>query len=223
VRGDGAPTPLPSLPALSPCYEHTRLGRRFAIGHCWASSPGTRYDPPVHYCRDRRLILITSLGIGGFPPAIALALLSAKDWTGELDALINLARLRGYYVRVAAEGVFEVEEKLTRLCHGTAAQVRRWLRENTGEETDSDYGHFRNGGAISNRRYFRQTDDDEGPRAQPPTPLGFIRMSAISTILPRFSSSRCSELPAHDCPCLQSPCLQSVPRSCQSAAGDPRT
>ena len=63
------------------------------------------------------LILITSLGIGGFPSAIALALtftgatvillmgckgwpregisLSAKDWTGELDALINLARLQG--------------------------------------------------------------------------------------------------------------------------------
>ena len=154
------------------------------------------------------LILITSLGIGGFPPAIALALtftgatvilmmgctgwpregimLSAKDWTGELDALINLARLRGYYVRVAAEGVFEVEEKLTRrcVCHGTAAQVRRWLRENTGEETDNDYEQFRNGGAISNRRYFRQTDDDEGPRAQPLTPLGSIRMSTISTILP---------------------------------------
>ena len=154
------------------------------------------------------LILLTSLGIGGFPPAIALALtftdatvillkgckgwprdgimLSAKDWTGELDALINLARLRGYYVRAAAEGVFEVEEKLTRrcVCHGTAAQVRRWLRENTGKETDNDYGHFRNGGAISNRRYFRQTDDDEGPRAQPLTPLGSIRMSTISTILP---------------------------------------
>ena len=104
------------------------------------------------------LILITSLGIGGFPPAIAVALtftgatvilmmgctgwppegiiLNANDWTGELDALINLARLRGYYVRVAAEGVFEVEEKLTRrcVCHGTAAQVRRWLRENTVEE-----------------------------------------------------------------------------------------
>ena len=154
------------------------------------------------------LILITSLGIGGFPPAIALALtftgatvilimgctgwpregimLSVKDWTGELDALINLARLRGYYVRVAAEGVFEVEEKLTRrcVCHGTAAQVRRWLRENTGEETDNDYGRFRNGGAISNRRYFRQTDDNEEPRAQPLAPLGTIRMSTISTILP---------------------------------------
>ena len=154
------------------------------------------------------LILITSLGIGGFPPAVALAItiigaivilmmgctgwtregimLSDTDWTGELDALINLARLRGYYVRAAAEGVFEVEEKLTRrcVCHGTAAQVRRWLRENTGEETDNDYEQFRNGGAISNRRYFRQTDDDEGPRAQPLTPLGSIRMSTISTILP---------------------------------------
>ena len=153
------------------------------------------------------LILITSLGIGGFPPAIALALtftgatvilmmgctgwpregimLSAKDWTGELDALINLARLRGYYVRVAAEGVFEVEEKLTRrcVCHGTAAQVRRWLRENTGEETDNDYGHFRNGGAISNRRYFRQTDDDEGPRA-----------SLLKQSLQRIARSRLSLL-----------------------------
>ena len=143
------------------------------------------------------LILITSLGIGGFPPAIARAftftgatvilmmgctgwpregiMLSVKDWTGEL-----------YYVRAAAEGVFEVEEKLTRrcVCHGTAAQVRSWLRENTGEETDNDYERFRNGGAISNRRYFRQTDDDEGPRAQPLTPLGSIRMSTISTILP---------------------------------------
>jgi hypothetical protein len=136
------------------------------------------------------LILVTSLGIGGFPPAIALALtftgaivilmmgctgwpregimLSATDWTGELEALINLARLRGYYVRTGADGIFEVEEKLTGrcVCHGTAAQVRRWLRENTGEETDNDYGHFRNGGAILNRWYFRQTDDDEGPRAR---------------------------------------------------------
>jgi len=154
------------------------------------------------------LIIVTSLELGGFPPAIALAItiigaivilmmgctgwpregimLSDTDWTGELDALINLARLRGYYVRAAAEGVFEVEEKLTRrcVCHGTAAQVRRWLRENTGEETDNDYERFRNAGAISNRRYFRQTDDDEGPRAQPLTPLGSIRMSTISTILP---------------------------------------
>ena len=154
------------------------------------------------------LILVTSLGIGGFPPAIVLAvtftgaivilmmvctgwpregiMLSATDWTGELDALINLARLRGYYVRAAADGIFEVEEKLTGrcVCHGTAAQVRRWLRENTGEETDNDYEHSRNGGAIFNRRYFRQTDYDEGPRAQPLTPLGFIRMSAISAILP---------------------------------------
>jgi hypothetical protein len=156
------------------------------------------------------LILVTSLGIGGFPPATALALTltgatvilmmgctgwpregimlrgGATDWTGELDALINLARLRGYYVRVAADGIFDVEEKLTGrcVCHGTAAQVRRWLRENTGEETDNDCGHFRNGGANSNRQYFRQTDDDEGPQAQPLTPLGSIRMSAISTILP---------------------------------------
>jgi hypothetical protein len=104
------------------------------------------------------LILVTSLGIGGFPPVIALAITltgasvilmmacagwpygggsgimlrgGAADWTGELDALINLAHLRGYYVRAAAEGIFEVEEKLTGrcVCHGTAAQVRRWLRE----------------------------------------------------------------------------------------------
>ena len=154
------------------------------------------------------LILITSLGIGGFPPAIALALtftgatvilmmgctgwpregimLSTTAWTGELDALINLARLRGYYVRAAADGIFEVEEKLTgrSVCHGTATQVRRWLRENTGEETDNDYGHFRR------------------PRAQPLTPLGSIRMSAISTILPslleqslqRIARSRLSQL-----------------------------
>jgi hypothetical protein len=104
------------------------------------------------------LILVTSLGIGGFPPAIALAITltgatvilmmacagwpwgggsgiilrgGATDWTGELGALINLAQLRGYYVRAAAEGIFEVEEKLTGrcVCHGTAAQVHRWLRE----------------------------------------------------------------------------------------------
>jgi hypothetical protein len=141
------------------------------------------------------LILITSLGIGGFPPAIALALtftgaivilmiectgwpregimLSATDWTGELDALINLARLRGYYVRAAADGIFEVEERLAGrcVCHGTAAQVRRWLWENTSEETGNDYGHFRNGGAILNRRYFRQTDDEEGRKLSRRTPL----------------------------------------------------
>jgi hypothetical protein len=104
------------------------------------------------------LILVTGLGTGGFPPAIALAITltgatvilmmacagwpsgggsgimlrgGAMDWTGELGALINLAQLRGYYVRAAAEGMFEVEEKLTGrcVCHGTAAQVRRWLRE----------------------------------------------------------------------------------------------
>ena len=77
------------------------------------------------------LILVTSLGIGGFPPAIALAITlagatvilmmacaglpwgggsgimlrgGATDWTGELGALINLAQLRGYYVRAAAGG-----------------------------------------------------------------------------------------------------------------------
>jgi len=70
------------------------------------------------------LILVTSLGIGGFPPVIALAITligatvilmmawagwpgwpweggsgimlrdAATDWTGELGALINLAQLR---------------------------------------------------------------------------------------------------------------------------------
>ena len=56
---------------------------------------------------------------------------AATDRTGELGALINLAQLRGYYVRATTEGIFEVEEKLTgrSVCHGTAAQVRRWLRE----------------------------------------------------------------------------------------------
>jgi hypothetical protein len=55
----------------------------------------------------------------------------ATDWTDELSALINLPQLRGYHVRAAAEGIFEVEEKLTGrcVCRGTAAQVRRWLRE----------------------------------------------------------------------------------------------
>jgi hypothetical protein len=47
----------------------------------------------------------------------------ATDWTDELSALINLGQLRGYYVRAAAEGIFEVEENLTGrcVCHGTAA------------------------------------------------------------------------------------------------------
>ena len=94
--------------------------------------------------------------------------LDTTDSTGELGSLINLARPRGFHVSAAAGEIFEVEEKLTGrcVCHGTAAQVRRWLRENTGEETDNDCGHFRNGGANSNRQYFRQTDDDEGPRAR---------------------------------------------------------
>ena len=92
------------------------------------------------------LILITSLGIGGFPPAIALALtftgatvilmmgctgwpregitLSDTDWTGELDALINLARLRGYYVRTAADGIFEVEESSPAVAFAMAPQRR---------------------------------------------------------------------------------------------------
>ena len=110
------------------------------------------------------LILVTSLGIGGFPPAIALAITltgatvilmmacagwpwgggsgimlrgGATDWTGELGALINLAQLRGYYVRAAAEGIFEVEEKLTGrcVCHGTAEQSGR--RTSTCAETKS--------------------------------------------------------------------------------------
>jgi len=96
------------------------------------------------------LILVTSLGIGGFPPVMALAITltgatvilmmacagwpcgggsgimlggGATDWTDELSALINLGQLRGYYVRAAAEGIFEVEENLTGrcVCHGTAA------------------------------------------------------------------------------------------------------
>jgi hypothetical protein len=42
---------------------------------------------------------------------------------------LNLAQLRGYYVRAAADGIFNVEEKLTGryVGHGTVAQVRRWL------------------------------------------------------------------------------------------------
>jgi hypothetical protein len=53
------------------------------------------------------------------------------DSTGELGSLINLARPRGFHVSAAADEIFEVEEKLTGrcVCHGTAAQVHRWLRE----------------------------------------------------------------------------------------------
>jgi hypothetical protein len=58
------------------------------------------------------------------------------DWdhpgaTGELGSLINLARPRGFHVSAAADEIFEVEEKLTGrcVCHGTAAQVHRWLQE----------------------------------------------------------------------------------------------
>ena len=55
--------------------------------------------------------------------------LDATDSTGELGSLINLARPR--HVSAAADEIFEVEEKLTGrcVCHGTAAQVHRWLRE----------------------------------------------------------------------------------------------
>ena len=57
--------------------------------------------------------------------------LDATDPIGELGLLINLARPRGFHVRAAADEIFEVEEKLTGrcVCHGTAAQVHRWLRE----------------------------------------------------------------------------------------------
>jgi hypothetical protein len=71
--------------ALSPCYEHTRQGRRFAIGHCWASSPGARFTGAT---------VILMMGCTGWPREGIM--LSATDWTGELDALISLARLRGY-------------------------------------------------------------------------------------------------------------------------------
>ena len=52
--------------------------------------------------------------------------LDPMDSPGELASLINLARPRGFHV-----STFEVEEKLTGrcVCHGTAAQVHRWLRE----------------------------------------------------------------------------------------------
>jgi hypothetical protein len=57
--------------------------------------------------------------------------LDTTDSTGELGSLINLARPRGFHVSAAADEIFEVEEKLTGrcVCHGTAAQVHRWLRE----------------------------------------------------------------------------------------------
>jgi hypothetical protein len=57
--------------------------------------------------------------------------LDTTDSTGQLGSLINLARPRGFHVSAAADEIFEVEEKLTGLCvcHGTAAQVHRWLRE----------------------------------------------------------------------------------------------
>ena len=57
--------------------------------------------------------------------------LDTTDSTGELGSLINLAQPRGFHVSAAADEIFEVEEKLTGrcVCHGTAAQVHRWLRE----------------------------------------------------------------------------------------------
>ena len=64
--------------------------------------------------------------------------LNATDSTGELDSLINLARSREFHVSAAAVEIFEVEEKLTGrcVCHGTAAQVDRLLREKPiGEQT----------------------------------------------------------------------------------------
>jgi hypothetical protein len=64
--------------------------------------------------------------------------LDTTDSTGQLGSLINLARPRGFHVSAAADEIFEVEEKLTGrcVCHGTAAQVHRWLREKPiGEQT----------------------------------------------------------------------------------------
>jgi hypothetical protein len=63
--------------------------------------------------------------------------LDATD-PGQLGSLISLARPRGFHVSAAADEIFEVEEKLTGrcVCHGTAAQVHRWLREKPiGEQT----------------------------------------------------------------------------------------
>jgi hypothetical protein len=54
----------------------------------------------------------------------------ATDTTGELGSPINLARPRGFHVRVVTGGIFELDEKLTGrcVCHGAAAQVHnRWL------------------------------------------------------------------------------------------------
>ena len=64
--------------------------------------------------------------------------LDATGSTGQLGSLINLARPRGYHVSATADEIFEVEEKLTGrcVCHGTAAQVDRLLREEPiGEQT----------------------------------------------------------------------------------------
>ena len=64
--------------------------------------------------------------------------LDTTDSTGELGSLINLAQPRGFHVSAAADEIFEVEEKLTGrcVCHGTAAQVHRWLWEKPiGEQT----------------------------------------------------------------------------------------
>jgi hypothetical protein len=64
--------------------------------------------------------------------------LDTTDSTGQLGSLIKLAGPRGFHVSAAADEIFEVEEKLTGrcVCHGTAAQVQRWLREKPiGEQT----------------------------------------------------------------------------------------
>jgi hypothetical protein len=54
-----------------------------------------------------------------------------RDATGELGALIALARAQGFYVRAAAGGVVEVEDRRTDdvVYRGTAAEAHRWLRD----------------------------------------------------------------------------------------------
>ena len=64
--------------------------------------------------------------------------LDATDSTSELGSLIDLARPRGFHVSAAADEIFDVEERLTGrcVCHGTGAQVHRWLQEKPiGEQT----------------------------------------------------------------------------------------
>jgi hypothetical protein len=80
---------------------------------------------------------MTDAGLMG-QASIDLDHLDATDFTSELASLINLARPRGFHVSAAADKIFEVEERLTGrcVCHGTAAQVHRWLRERPiGEQT----------------------------------------------------------------------------------------